>query len=244
MLVTNKKFNGNTLKLAAIIAMTIDHAAWLILPRETIAAFICHIIGRLTFPVMAFMIVEGYHHTRDVRKYLFRLAISALIAHFAYAFCFNHSLLFDLKNGLIDSTSVLWGFTFGLLSLIIYHHRQMKKWLKVVLIILCIILAIPSDWSWVCVVFILVLDLNYGNMKRQFIWMTVFGFSYALVYCLVISWWSSFQFAVILAFPLLFCYNGERGRWMGMKWLFYIYYPLHLIILGLIRVVFHIVYPR
>ncbi len=244
MLTNNKKLNGNILKLIAILAMTIDHGAWLLLPKETIPAYICHVIGRLTFPIMAFMIVEGYHHTRDTRKYLLRLAISAVIAHFAYALCFNHPILFDFSKMVVDTTSVLWGFTFGLLALIIYHHQRMKMWLKAILIIICIILAIPSDWSWVCVVFLLVLDINYGNIKRQFIGMTVFGFSYALVYCLISSWWSSFQFAIVLAFPLLWLYNGERGRWRGMKWLFYIYYPLHLIIFGIIRVAFDIAYPR
>ncbi len=39
-----------------------------------------------------------------------------------------------------------------------------------------------------------------------------------------------------LSIPLLFQYNGERGKWKGMKWLFYIYYPAHLVVIGIIRI--------
>lgn len=239
----NRKWlNGNTLKLIAIIAMTIDHIAWLIFPLESMVAQICHIFGRLTFPIMSYMIVEGYHHTRDVKKYLLRLALCAVIAHLAYAFCFQHPILFDFQKRIVDSTSVLWGFTFGLLALILYHKKQMKQWLKGLLILLCIICSIPSDWSWVCVVFLLVIDKNYHNFRKQMFWMLVFGWSYALVYCLVSSWWNGYQFAIVLAFPLLYFYNGERGKWKGMKWLFYFYYPLHLVLIGAARVFFNIPY--
>lgn len=217
-------------------AMTIDHAAWLFLPSESIAALICHIIGRLTFPIMSFMIVEGYHHTRNVKKYLIRLAVGAFLAHFAYAFCFQHPVIFHFSEKIVDTTSVLWGFTCGLAALIVYHHNRFNTWLKAILILLCIIISIPSDWSWVCVVFLLVIDMNYGNLKKQMLWMTLFGWSYAFVYCFVSSWWNIYQFAVILAFPVLYLYNGERGKWKGMKWLFYLYYPLHLLVLSMLRI--------
>ena len=186
---------------------------------------------------MAFMIVEGFRHTKNVKKYLSRLALSAIFCHFAYAFCFDHPYIFDFRHGIVDTTSVLWGFTFGLLSLIILHNNNIKLWLKVILISLCLICSIPSNWSWVCVAFLLVIDLNYGKIKQQMFWMTLVGWSYALVYCLVTSWWSAYQFMIILTFPLLYLYNGKRGKWGGMKWLFYLYYPLHLIFLGVLSII-------
>lgn len=229
------KLNVNGLKLIAIIAMTIDHAAWVLLPLESAATEILHIIGRLTFPIMAYFIVEGYHHTRNAKKYLSRLLLLAVVSHFAYAFCFNHPYFLNLSEGIVDTTSVLWGLSLGLLSLMIYHSDRINKWLKSLLIILCITVSIPSDWSWVCVVLPLVMDMNYGNFRKQMLWMVIFGGSFAFVYCLVTSWWSAYQFAIIIAVPVLYLYNGERGKWKGMKWLFYIYYPLHLVLLGIIR---------
>lgn len=229
--------NANGLKLIAIVAMTIDHVTWILLPLESAATEILHMIGRLAFPIMAYFIVEGYHHTKNIKKYLARLLILAAISHFAYAFCFNHPYFFDFSKGIVDTTSVLWGLSFGLLSLIIYHSKRFSNWLKALLIVLCIIASIPSDWSWVCVALPLVMDMNYGNFKKQMIWMVVIGWCYAFVYCFLTSWWSVYQFAIIIVAPVLYLYNGQRGKLKGMKWFFYIYYPLHLAVLGIIRAV-------
>lgn len=47
------------------------------------------------------------------------------------------------------------------------------------------------------------------------------------------------QWGKILAIPILMSYNGERGKWKGMKWFFYLYYPAHLIVVGIIRIALH-----
>ena len=67
-----KKLNSNHLKIIAIIAMTIDHAADLIFPGMPfkILPTLCHIIGRITAPIMFFFICEGYYHTKNLKKYL------------------------------------------------------------------------------------------------------------------------------------------------------------------------------
>jgi hypothetical protein len=67
-----KRLNSNSLKLIAIIAMTIDHIADLLYPGmpNNIIPNICHIIGRLTAPIMFFFICEGYFYTKDVKKYI------------------------------------------------------------------------------------------------------------------------------------------------------------------------------
>ena len=80
-----KVFNSNHLKLIAIIAMTIDHATDLIypgFPAEPLP-FALHFIGRLTAPIMWFFVCEGYHYTKNVKKYMLRLGIFAIISHFA-----------------------------------------------------------------------------------------------------------------------------------------------------------------
>ena len=81
-------FSGNQLKIFAIIAMTMDHLASTIWPgygKEWWLLCI-HLIGRLAAPTMWFMIAEGYHYTRNFRKYLQRLFIFAVLAHFACIF--------------------------------------------------------------------------------------------------------------------------------------------------------------
>ena len=60
------------IKVIAIIAMTIDHIAWMWVPAVTAAGQCMHTIGRITAPIMCYLLVEGYIHTHDVRKYTFR----------------------------------------------------------------------------------------------------------------------------------------------------------------------------
>ena len=86
-----KKLNSNHLKIIAIIAMTIDHIADLLYPGmpNIFISNVMHIIGRLTAPIMFFFICEGYHYTKDIKKYISRLFIFALISHFAYCFAFG-----------------------------------------------------------------------------------------------------------------------------------------------------------
>ena len=65
---------GNELKLLAILAMTVDHIAWSLFPGYSMhpLALLMHAIGRLTCPIMCYFIAEGYHYTRNFKKYALR----------------------------------------------------------------------------------------------------------------------------------------------------------------------------
>ena len=77
--------NATEIKKIAIIAMTIDHIAW-ILPNEMLCSYIMHVIGRITAPIMWFFIAEGCYYTRDWKKYFIRMMGFAVISHFAYCY--------------------------------------------------------------------------------------------------------------------------------------------------------------
>ena len=66
-----RTLNSNMIKLVAIIAMTIDHIAWLLFPGypSDVIPVVLHIIGRITCPVMCYFIAEGYHFTKDINRY-------------------------------------------------------------------------------------------------------------------------------------------------------------------------------
>ena len=142
--------NANGLKLIAILAMTVDHFAWILLPLELPGAEALHVIGRLAFPIMAYFIVEGFHHTRNAKRYLVRLLVLAVVSHFAYAFAFDHPYLFDFRRGIVDTTSVLWGLSLGLGALMIAHSAGVMP--------LCIAwlprggayISLPSCWPFPC----------------------------------------------------------------------------------------------
>jgi len=225
---------SNALKLIAIFTMTIAHCAIIFFSRYSldIPALFMNGIGRLTAPIMMFLIVEGYHHTRNLKKYLFRLFILAIISHFAYGFCFGK----DYKT-IFDQTSVIWAYMLGLIALVIRESDKLKTWQKNLILFPVIWAAFPADWSSPAALAILYMGLNYGNFKKQMISLIICIAMYAIIYALFLNVvYGIMQMLIVLAIPLLYQYNGQRGTWKGMKWFFYIYYPLHLIILGLIRV--------
>ena len=78
-----------------------------------------HLIGRVTCPVMCFFIAEGYHYTRNVNKYTFRLFAFALVSHFCYIFFSNdfvdwHSFIPFYYGQALNQTSVMWPLAWGL----------------------------------------------------------------------------------------------------------------------------------
>ena len=76
----------NTLKYIAILAMVIDHIAYAFVPSGTALSIVMHFIGRTTGPIMFFSAVEGYHHTSNIRKYILRLTIFAIISWFPFLY--------------------------------------------------------------------------------------------------------------------------------------------------------------
>ena len=80
------RLNANHVELIAIIAMTIDHVSDLIYPGFPAepGAMALHIVGRLTAPIMWFFVCEGYYYTRNVKRYMLRMGMFAVISHFAY----------------------------------------------------------------------------------------------------------------------------------------------------------------
>lgn len=235
---TKKGWNSNQLKLIAIIAMTIDHLAWTLAPGYSTEwwVLLCHLAGRLTAPIMWFFIVEGWHYTHDVRKYTLRLFLLALVSHFAYNFCFGIPMLPFREGSFFNQTSVAWSLAWGLVLLRIHSNEKTASWLKFALTILICVISFPSDWSCVASMAILYMGVSRGDFKKQMVWMMVWSAVYALVYFLFLDrLYGLLQLGTCLTIPLLRCYNGRRGRWKGMGKLFYVYYPLHLALLGLLR---------
>lgn len=235
---TKKGWNGNQLKLIAIIAMTIDHLAWTLAPGYSTEwwVLLCHLAGRLTAPIMWFFIVEGWHYTHDVRKYTLRLFLLALVSHFAYNFCFGIPMLPFREGSFFNQTSGAWSLAWGLVLLRIHSNEKTASWLKFALTILICVISFPSDWSCVASMAILYMGVSRGDFKKQMVWMMVWSAVYALVYFLFLDrLYGLLQLGTCLTIPLLRRYNGLRGRWKGMGKLFYVYYPLHLALLGLLR---------
>lgn len=236
-----KGLNANQIKLIAIIAMTVDHLTWTFFPGydKTWYVILLHIIGRLTAPIMWFFIAEGYYHTRNVKKYAGRLFLLAFISHFAYNFCFGIPFV-PLQTSVFNQTGVVWSLAWGLVLLYIADQTDWKGWQKVLVTIVICLITFPSDWSCIATMAILGIGTNRGNFKKQMSLMMFWTLMYAVVYFFCIDKvYALIQLGTCLTIPFLKSYNGERGSFKGMGKLFYVYYPLHLVICGILRVLLY-----
>lgn len=236
--IKDKGLNSNQLKFIAILAMTLDHVIWVVYPNYPTDwwILICHMIGRLTAPIMWFFIAEGYHYTRNVKKYAARLFLFAIVSHFAYNFAFGIPFL-PFQTTVFNQTSVIWSLAWGLAALVLVNSSRLKQWQKTVLLLLICLITFCSDWSCIAVMAIVSIGTNRGDFKKQMTGMMFWVAFYAAVYFFFIDRvYGILQLFVALSIPFLKAYNGKRGTWKGMKWFFYLYYPAHLIACGILRI--------
>ena len=230
--------NANHLKMIAILAMTVDHIADLIYPGfpAVPAALGMHIVGRLTAPIMWFFLCEGFFDTRNIRRYMGRMLLFAVISHFAYCFAFGISCI-PFRDGIFNQTSVIWPLFWALAALwVVYSENRLRVWQKWALVILIDVITFPADWSCVAVMAIVSMYENRGRFRKQMtgmmLWVTVYC---VISFLFVDRVYALVQLGVILVCPLLRTYNGKKGKATWMKWFFYLYYPAHLIVVGLFR---------
>lgn len=244
-----KKLTASNLKWIAIIAMLIDHVAFVYYGEIGLRWYtFMDLIGKITGPVMFYFLVEGFHHTRNVKRYLSRLAIFAVISYLPFIYCFTGGLP---NQYTWNRFNIIYTLFFCLLILCI-KHSTLNFPIKLILIILCYIVCLTSDWYYLAPTIVLLFDAFYGDFKKQrkayCIFVVVFLALTGLALLVPdpvtgvvpISTLNGFSELVRMAglfLPiwLLSYYNGERGntsRWS--KWFFYVFYPAHLLILGLL----------
>ena len=234
--------SGNALKVIAIIAMTIDHLAWMGIEEysqaEVPLQIFLHCIGRLTAPIMVFFVAEGYHHTRNFRKYLGRMAMLTVGSHFAFCY-FSQPSFNPFENQIFNATSIAWPLMWGLIFLKVWDAEMWNTWLKVVITIAGCVLTFTSDWSCAAPLAILMLGRNRGNFYKQMLWLMAVITLYAVAFYIFNNpTYGMVHMACWFTVPLLSLYNGQRGKicWLGK--FFYWYYPAHMALIGVIVHVF------
>lgn len=205
--------NGFALKWIAMVTMTIDHIGFVLFPQY----FFLRIIGRLAFPIYCFLLVEGACHTKNRVKYGVRLFLFALLSE----------LPFNLVHGgsLWDSNdqNVMFTLLFGLLAVWCLQIKYRLLGGAGALLLIFLAEFLRTDYGGGGVVFILVFYVFYG--KR--LWGSVM-FALANIYI-----YGGPQNYAIAALAPIALYNGKRGP--SMKYLFYLFYPLHLLVLYVVK---------
>ena len=240
--ITRGYLNRNQIKYIVVIAMLIDHIAWGFVDAVHPFLGACmHFIGRLTGPTMAYFVGEGYSYTRDVRSYQKRLLLFDFISWPAFVYFETGSLFLTLGNGhfiLNPMQGVIFTLFLGLSAIRIWESPRMKKPVKIICIILLCLLSCIGDWAFMDVLGCLFVHIYRDRPKAKWTAFTlVFFIPNALMMLFAGFQAAWFQTGVLLV-PLMlgFLYNGQRGSKAKIhKWFFYLFYPAHLAILGVIR---------
>ncbi len=221
------------LKIIAIIAMTFDHVGAVFFPLGDIFFpynIILRTVGRFTMPIMCFFIGEGYKKTRSKGKYALRLLVFAFVSEIPFRMLLNgkFNVIFTLLIGLC----ALWGAD-------ILKEKFKSDSFRFPVYLLAAVLAIVLECDWNYIGVLLVFAFYHGGddpVKRILYPLSVYIFVLASAYLEAVfvvgfaSFYINFiQFAGCLSIPLLMLYNGKKGP--SMKYLFYIYYPLHMLVL-------------
>ena len=207
------KLTSNQLKLLALLTMTLDHIGVQLLPQYPLL----RIIGRLAFPLYAYMIAEGCTHTHNRRRYLLQMAGLALLCQIVYFFA---------MGSLYQCILV----TFSLSILTVYAIDSPTPWhapaafcLVLFLTELLPLLLTNTDYGvdYGLVGVLLPVAVWLAKTRRQKLTLC------ALFLVLLALDYGGVQWYGLAALLPLALYSGQRGKWR-MKWLFYLYYPLHL----------------
>ena len=211
-----KGLNTFTMKMIAIISMLVDHIGHIFFPE----VMIFRMIGRLSFPIFAYVLAEGFIYTRDVKKYMLRLGIFALLSEIPYDLAIMGSVLeFSHQN-------VFFTLFLGVLMLwIMTQTRNMILQYGTVAAMLFLCKILNTDYSDIG---ILMIFIFYIFRERKIEKLLIVG----LVF---IGLTGGIQLYAILALPLIALHNREQGP--KMKSFFYLFYPAHLLILYIVHLI-------
>ena len=215
------KLNGNCLKIIAMVTMFIDHLGYLIFPD----IIIFRIIGRISFPIYAYLISEGCKYTKNKTNYFLRTFILGLICSIVYIVSTHEVFLCILL-------------TFSVSMLIIYLIDYVKKsptnrfpLLIIVLIITFYICnAIEFDYGFFGILVPVITYLSDNKLHK----ISLFGIS---LLTLTLSLESTLEFYSLISVPIVAIYNGTKGK-LNLKLVSYLFYPVHFLVLYAIKMVF------
>lgn len=230
--------DSTALRLFAILFMVLDHLWATVVPGNLWLT--C--LGRLAFPIFAFQLCEGYRYTSDYRRYRRRLLVFALLSEIPFNLFYAGSVIFPFHQ------NVLFTLLLGLLAIRQADRLRREEGIKkknlrclALLLIFAGGVVLFPDYGLMGVMTVLcffvfrdhrlfqlmaMTVLNIFTFKGQTIPVSLFGLAYDF----------PIQGFALLALPLIWLYNGEKGRGgKGLRLFWYIFYPLHMLVLYFIQ---------
>lgn len=223
------------LKMIAVVIMLIDHTAivlienrilggpldWRVGPAEDAVQLswwwnvdgIMRLIGRLAFPIFCYLIVEGFIHTQDVKKYGLRLLVFGIISEIPFDLAIFKTWFYPQYQ------NVYFTLFLGLMALIFVRKYEAQgvlwKQLAATSFFCGIAWLLKTDYDAFGVFFIVFLYISRSTPRLQ----TYAG-------AMLLTW----EITGPVAFVPIQMYNGKRGKW-NMKYFFYAFYPVHFLVL-------------
>lgn len=228
-------FSGAQLKYIAFLSMLMDHVnkalIYPLLSGEGILQYISdafEILGRIAFPLFAFFLVVGFFKTGNRKKYLFSLVFFGIISEIPFDM-FQSSVFFEPNSNNVMFTLALMLITIWIIDVLKVKLQKLPKYIwylvSVVIVgIMCIISMITG------------MDYEYHAIMIGYFFYIFYD---KLVFAIFFGYLSIFkEFWSLLGFGLILTYNGKRGK--QSKMLNYCFYPVHLLILGILRMILKI----
>ena len=227
---TIRILDGTMLKIIAMVSMVFDHVGDMFFPDSDWM----RMVGRIAMPIFAFCITEGYIHTRNKNKYLMRMGIFALISEVPF------DLAFDGKIGL-SHQNIMLSFFLAIIALMLFdlirgskdeikgRYSAWRIMLGALAVIAMAVLAflVKADYTMFAVASVF---LFYAFKDTNHFVRPIPGVAF-LALTRTVGYYCTTGLSII---PLLL-YNGKKGK--GLKWLFYAFYPGHLLLLYVLKLI-------
>ena len=238
-----KVLSRDEIKYIAMFTMLLNHISNVFMAPGGFTAELMLDIGYFTAPVMCFFLVEGFHYTRSKRRYALRLAAFAMISEVPYCLALTES-------GIIEFCGLNMMFTLLICFGVICAATGISSLpLRTAAIAALTILTVVSDWALLGALFTLLFIWAGDSDERRRQAFTACALLFGLtnfaggigrfplrlnaLYSL-----GSMAGPALAGLTIVYLYNGRRSERCRSfsKWFFYIFYPLHLLVLGLMRI--------
>lgn len=240
------------IKIIACVTMIIDHIRYAIPVLKKY--FVFKYFGRISFPLFAFCLVEGYKHTSNLGKYIKRLMVFALISQIPYMFFISVVNKCNILE--VRKLNIMFTLLMGIISIILYEKCK-NKYIGFLLVVFEAILGflLKVDYSWFGVMLCFILFISRDNKKRQvvlYVFLVLIYYAYLVIfsymnnslpinlYEFIRTYKKNILSVLFTIMPIIvFCiYNGKKGKEIkGFRYFYYIFYPVSCLIFYLISLI-------
>ncbi len=216
----DKRYGRNFLKITALLTMLIDHIGCVFLVERGDGIYKAfRAVGRISFPIICFLLVEGFIHTHSRKKYMINLLIFSIISEIPYDLAFGHKLI-D-----VSEQNVMWTLLLGMIMMCFIEKFEYSFTAKMTAVLIAGFVAVllKTDYSIWGILSIAIFYMQRYDRKNAL-----------LLTCFLMFAQGKMQSFGVLAIPFIMAYDGTKNDVKMPKYFFYAFYPVHILVLWVI----------